>query len=195
MPGDYTDAEVSAMNTNQLVEALNRNWAKPTSEINLGTSMPTAAPEPRDDVWATKALHKDGDEFVCPSGQKCLLREVTPDRLLEAGILDKVTRLEGLAEELIRKSSGLPPEKQAMPSREDLAALLEVINVLMPIAIVEPKIYLDSEPEQDDEHPNGVPAGGIRCSNIDLDDRMAIMSEALKSVRRLDPFRNLGQPS
>jgi hypothetical protein len=184
MPGDYTDAEVSAMNTNQLVEALNRNWQKPTSEINLGTSMPTAAPVPRDDVWATK-VRSDGMEFVAPSGQKCLLREVTPDRLLEAGILDKVTRLEGLAEELIRKSAGLPPEKQAMPSREELGALLEVVNALMPIAVLKPTVYLDGDIE--------APEGAIFASDIDLEDRLAIMAEALKSVRKLDPFRDLGQ--
>jgi hypothetical protein len=203
MPGEaYTLAELTEMSPEDLAAARANGFLKPDpgiygappatherGEVYIGTSVPKSKPQPRDDVWASKSADAAEYEFVCPSGQNCAMRKLSPERLLEAGILDKVTRLEGLADTLIKQAEGLPPEKQKLPSREDLAALLEVINLLIPIAVVAPKVWADDASELDDGHPDGMPAGGIRCSDIDLEDRMAIMNEALKGIRKLDPFR------
>jgi hypothetical protein len=200
MPGEaYTLAELTEMSPEDLAAARLNGFLKPDpgiygappakrGEVYVGTSVPKPQ-QPRDDVWASQRGQASGYDFICPSGQKCLLRTLSPERLLEVGILDKVTRLEGLADTLIKQAEGVPPEKQQLPSREDLAALLETINLLIPIAVVEPKLWADDAPELDAEHPDGMPADGIRCSDVDLEDRMAIANEALKGIRKLDPFR------
>jgi len=204
MPGDYTDAEVQSMSTTELVEARVRGWVKPENEssefsdfrgaaaaaaaqtmnttpthINLGNSVPR--PEGHADVWKSQAVQSDGYDFVCPSGQKCKMRKLQPERLLETGLLDKITRLEGLAEGLVQAAEGAPPQKEKMPSREDIAMLIDTVNLLLPMAVVEPKVYANDD--------DNAPEGAIRVSDVDIVDRVAIMEEALKGIRALDAFR------
>lgn len=147
-------------------------------QINLGSSAPRPAPQPSKNVWGSKRPKP----FVCPSGQTCLLRRLEPERLMEAGLLDRVTRLEGLANELVQTAEGQPPSKRGLPSTEDFQKLLEVINLIVPLAVVEPKLYAEDDSE--------APEGAIYVTDVDLEDRMAIMEEALKGLRALDRFRH-----
>jgi hypothetical protein len=149
--------------------------------IPVANSVPDPAPQPSRTAWADRKAANSLD-FTCPSGQLCRLRKVTPEELLRQGILDKVTRLEGLADDLVNLSEGVPPEKQKMPSTEDFASLLETINTFVRLAVAEPIIYAD-----DDEN---LPEDGVRVSDIDLEDRLAIMEFALRGVRSLDRFRH-----
>jgi hypothetical protein len=71
-----------------------------------------------------------------------------------------------------------------MPSREDFRMLLEVLNALVPLAVEEPTVYADGA-----EVPEGV-EDPIFASDIDLEDRMAIMDESLKGIKMLDRFRH-----
>jgi hypothetical protein len=155
---------------------------------------PTPA-QPRGSGWAKRATQNR--EFTCPSGEKCLLRPLSPERLLEAGILDKVTRLEGLADQLAQQAEGQPPAAPKMPGREELGNLLETINTLVPLAVLEPVVVPDFDPslERDDNNvasipDSDLPAGMVRVSWIDLADRMAIMTESLSSISALDNFRH-----
>lgn len=186
MPGDYTDAQILYMSPEEVAEAASRGWKKsvasrPTEQVNLPSAVPVSAPSESANVWASNATAGEYD-FMVPSGQKCRLRRVTPELLLPLGILDRVTRLEGLADVLIQQAEGQPPAKDKMPSREDFELLLETVNALVTVAVVEPKVYLDNDAE--------APDGAIRCSYIDLGDRMAIMERALKGIKMLDRFRH-----
>lgn len=186
MPGDYTDSELLKMSPEEVAAAAARGWSRPAAasveeqaKVDL---QPRTAPEPRGDVWASK---KSGSTlFTCPSGQTCRLRPLTPDRLMLEGILDNVNHLEMLAEKLVQEGQGLPPEKAATPTRQDFAELLSVINRVVPLAVAEPVVLPD--PVEGEKHQDGV----IYASDIDLDDRMAIMAEALKGIRALDRFRH-----
>jgi hypothetical protein len=192
MIGDYTRDEISAMSAMELVRAQQAGFIRPPIVVpaagfpSMGHAVvelpPDDAPEPSDNVWGNRA--KDEQDFVAPSGQKCRLKRLKPEDLLPLGILDKITRLEGLANDLVARAEGQPPEKQTMPSEEDLKTLLETVNLLMPIAIMQPKVYADDDP--------AAPVGSIRVSDIDLMDRISIMEHSLRKIRGLDRFRHAG---
>lgn len=200
--GDYTAAEVAAMDPETFNDAKERGFSKlPTSPLpegvespladplprpaaaglTLGNSVPEAPAQPSPNVWATRKAAK-GTDFTCPSGQTCRLHKIEPEALLRLGILDKVTRLEGLASELVERAEGQPPAAATLPSREDLEDLLSTINAFTLAAVAEPRLYADDDTE--------APEDGIRVSEIDLEDRMAIMEYAMRGIKSLDRFRH-----
>ena len=193
--GDYTAAEIAAMDVATFQAAKESGFKKalvasPLAQavaqanaagLNLGSSVPAREEQPQDggNVWARK--RKGDKDFTCPSGQTCRLRPLEIEKLMMAGVLDQVTRLEGLAQQLVSSAEGQPPAKPTMPSREDFQALLDLVNVVVPMAVVEPHLYADDDPD--------CPADGIRVSDVGLDDRIAILNEALAGVKLLDNFR------
>jgi hypothetical protein len=179
----YTQLELQAMTLEEFNAARTAGFYRPEHRAVEESSVPPAV-QPSANVWASRAGSTKGRDFVCPSGQTCKMRPLEPQQLLQAGMLDKVSRLEGLADTLVKDAEGVPPEKQQIPSREDLALLLETIDQLVLLAVVEPKLYSDDLPDAD------VPSGGIRIGDVDLVDRMAIMEESMKGVKALDRFRH-----
>lgn len=207
--GDYTGAEVAAMDSDTFKAAQMRGFTREAQPVTpdsvaaayasarsdlqehvtgrpaaagvpVGSSVPVRSAQPSATVWASKKAA--GEDFVCPSGQTCKLRTLSPESLLTEGILDRVTRLEGLADSLVTTAEGQPPAKPKLPSEEDFKLLLETINLVIPLAVAEPTVYKDDDPD--------APADGIRVSDIELTDRMAILEKSLSGVRALDAFRN-----
>ncbi len=204
--GDYTAVELSQMTPADFAAAQQRGFTKPlvsspladvqaaqdartalaelqsqAAGIQIGSSVPGRNTQPQDgaNVWGSKA---SGEELTVPSGQKCRMRPLQLEQLLLEGILDHVTRLDGLAQTLVNQAEGLPPEKQQMPTAEDFATLLNLVNKITRLAVAEPPVFEDNDPT--------APAGAIRVSDIDLMDRIAILEHALKGVKGLDNFRN-----
>lgn len=203
--GDYTEEEIRSMSVAEMTRAQENGFRKPIArlrpeEVHLIASPgadaavqveswapPSVTQPPVDDsdgrnVWRRK---KSGGDFTCPSGQKCKLRPLQLEALMMEGILDQVTRLEGLAQELINRAEGLPPEKQKMPSREEFGDLLGLINKIVPMAVAEPRVYSD-------DYTDPVPENAIMVSDIDLMDRVAILNEALGGLKKMDNFRYPG---
>lgn len=186
MPGDYEIDEIELMSGEEFAAAKARGWTKLPAEtsVQLGSSVPAPVPvENPDTVWAKRKFNR-GNDFTVPSGQRCKLKKLEVEDLLEAGILDQVTRLEGLAQELIDRSSGEPPTLNKVPNRENLATLLTLVNVVVPMAVVEPKVL--PIPQDGEERADGV----LYADDIDLMDRIAIMNESLREVAMLDHFRH-----
>jgi hypothetical protein len=198
MPGEefYTIAELQNMTPEQFAQAqangLRRLVAAPgapAEERPAAAGVPVASPfpavvtQPADagNVWGRKGSR---DEFIVPSGQKCRMKPLQLEELLMEGVLDQVTRLDGLAQELVNLAQGLPPEKQQMPSRDDMATLLNLVNKVVRLAVAEPRVFEDDDPD--------APEDAIRISDIDLMDRVAILNKALEKVKGLDNFRNAG---
>lgn len=186
MPGEYSDEDLLNMTPKEIAAAVERGWKKPVADrpeyAGVPVPRPQPKPEPRGDVWMSQIV--GSDIFTCPSGQTCRLRPLEPDQLLIAGILDKVTRLEGLAQVLVNQAEGMPPEKQRLPSREEFAELLEVINLVVPLTVVEPTVLPDPKPGEEYDPK------GLYVSRINLADRLAIMNKALEGVKALDNFRH-----
>lgn len=190
MPGDYTDVEVAAMTPEDLYAAANRGWSKPRDPADAPrpeySGVPVPRPAPSGDVWARRKTH-GGDIFTCPSGQTCRIQPLTPEGLLVSGILDDISSLESLAQQLVDKAEGTPPGKpnlSDLPDREDLAKLLKVINAIIPLAVIEPVVLHDPIP------PATMEEGKLYASDIDLADRMAIMQHSLRGIENLARFHN-----
>ena len=183
MPGDYTEEDIRAMSTVEFQAAKARNWKRNDDESQKA---PPAAPtSPPGEYGASWGGGGAGEyDFVTPSGERCRMRSLEIEKLLEAGILDQVSRLEGLADSLIQSAEGAPPTAKRIPSREEFGELLTVINALSQLAVVKPPVVADDASE--------VPPGAVRVSWISLEDRSAIMERALRDLRALDRFRNAG---
>lgn len=189
MPGEYSAEELREMlNAAEIAE---NRFPVPAgadltstvpSQINLRSSAPTPTAAPNPNAWAAAKTSRTKD-FTCPSGQTCRLRKLEPEQLLESGILDRITRLEGLADALVTTAEGQPPKMASTPSREDFRVLLETINQLVVLAVESPA--LAPVPEE-----GGDRDALIYVDDVDLEDRMAIMEEALKGLKSLDRFRN-----
>ena len=149
-----------------------------------GTPEPVSPPptppqaRPASEVWGSDASY----DFTAPSGATCRLRKLAPEKLIETGLLDKLTRLPGLAQGLIDKAEGKPPVK-AQDEMAGIKAVLEILQELLPIVVVEPQVYRD--PAEGEEKV----MGRIYVSSIDLNDRLAIMNEITKGVTAMDSFR------
>jgi hypothetical protein len=195
MPGDefYQTAEIQAMRPDEFAEAQARGWRRPMATAGERGEVKVSAPEPEPEpepygatdanAWAkNRDVAEVGEDFTAPSGQKCRLRRLEPEELIRVGILDRVTRLEGLAEQLVQNAQGLPPGKERLPNREDMELLLETLDLLLPIAVAVPKVYANDDAE--------APADAIRVQHIDLMDRVAIMEYSIRKLKMMDRFRN-----
>ena len=205
MMGDYTLAELNNMTTGEYADASVRQFRKPLvaspgaqaeerpayAGVSVGSPFPAIVTQavpgvsdaPGENVWGRK--RNMGDDFICPSGQKCQLRPLQLEVLLMEGILDQVTRLDGLAQALVNQAQGLPPEKITMPSREDFATLLTLVNKLTVMAVAQPRVFPA-------DYADPIPEGAVTVDMIDITDRIAIMEESLKGIKGLDNFRHPG---
>lgn len=145
------------------------------------TNIPT---QPVTDPYAAQMWGSNEYDFRCPSGQLCRLQKVDVGKLAESGILDRVTRLPGLAAALVEKSSGQPPvAPDAMPDKETIAAVMEVLLILIPQVVVKPEIH--EIPAEGEEREEGL----IYVDSIDTLDQIAIMEKVMAPLAKMDAFR------
>lgn len=191
MIGEYDSAEIAAMTPDEFTAAKERGFKREgersaAAGVSLGSSVPVPdeqRPEPSRTAWKDAKAQTERD-FTVPSGQICRLRKLTPESLMAEGILDKVTRLEGLAQIVVDRAQGLPPKQRQMPTREEFGELLDLVNRVVPLAVSEPVVYGDDD--------DAASADSIRVSDIDLMDRVAILNESLKGLKAFDNFRPAG---
>ena len=179
------------------VEDLKRQLAEAQAEEarqarhNTQTVIPTfpnphAVQQPQQaDPYAPVVWGASEYDFTTPSGQRCRLRKLPIEQLATTGILDQITRLPGLTAELVAKSSGMPPTPtDVMPDTETVKSVIEVVNQLVPIAVVRPEIL--PVPAEGEERLEG----RIYVDSIELMDRVAIMNRVISPLQKLDAFRN-----
>lgn len=138
-------------------------------------------PRPAQDVWGSNEY-----DFMCPSGAQCRMRKIQIERLIEDGILDKITALPGYAADVVEKAEAVGPPKKAedeMPTQQEFDALIDVLNILVPQVVAQPEVW--RTPPKGEERVNG----RIYVDSIDLEDRVAIMERALEGTRGLVRFR------
>lgn len=156
------------------------------AEAEFSLNPPAPTPKPSSQYAATTWGGNDEYDFRTPSGQLCLIRKIDTERLVEAGILSKVTRLSGLVQQGIDTSEGKPPVKGVsaiLDEPEKAREVIEVINALVVSLVVQPQLYVPVEGKP-------APAGAINVNKVQLGDRIAIMEEAMGGVTKLDAFRN-----
>lgn len=140
---------------------------------------------PAAEVWGSTEY-----DFECPSGAVCRMRKLTPETLVEHGILDKIATLPGYSAEVVERAEGAMPKPQdAMPSKEEVSTIVSVLEILVPLAVVEPRVF--PKPAADEERVQG----RIYTDSIELMDRIAIMERAVQGVKRYENFRPGSQQS
>lgn len=150
-------------------------------------SLNTPQPEPAS-PYAVTGWGSNLYDFEVPSGQLCQMKKLRPDELIGTGILDKLTRLPGLAEEQIQKAEGKPPVKEdETASEKQIMELLPVINQLVCLVVVQPKVW--PEPSEDQEDNIARVEGRVYIGDVDLADQVAIMERVTSGVRKMDNFR------
>lgn len=178
--------DFSNLSPDELIALAERKRIEAAGVRVAAPALPTLVPQ--EDRYAVTAWGAPVYDFVVPSGQMCQLRKLQPEKLIGTGLLDKITRLPAFADELVTKSEGKPPVKQPDVSEDDMVALLEVLDELLPLVIVQPKVLSTPKPDASGavaaKHP-----GTVYVDDIELADRVAIMEKSMEGVSRMDNFR------
>lgn len=157
-------------------------------------------------------------ELNLPSGEVCLVRNVSIEELMELGILDDMDSLSGIvqtehidrvagktkAQTLAESLAGLDassPEGRAalleiVKDKERWTKLIAFVNKVALRAVVEPAVY--DRDAADGVHAVHMPThDAVAIQEVDLTDRLAIMTAALSAMRAgvqaVEPFRE-GRP-
>jgi hypothetical protein len=159
-------------------------------EQQIGNSVPAErgqepASNGQSDPYAPTTWGEGEYDFRTPGGQLCRLRDLPIEELAQQGILDRITRLPGLTQELIDKAEGAPPSSASgLPDGETVKTLREVVDILVPLVVVAPHIWpLPAEGEDRVK-------GRVYVDTIPFTDRVAIMNRSVKGLQNLDAFRN-----
>lgn len=175
----YTTTELAGMTTEELRAAQANGFVRPDRATVVDVPLP---PSPAQDAnpYAVTSWGSSLYDFTVPSGQMCQMRKIRPEEMIGTGLLDKISRLPGFAQELITKAEGQPPAKP-LSQEEQMALVIEVVDELVPQVVVQPRVYPDDTED--------APEGAVFVRDIELADRIAIMERALGGVRKMDNFR------
>lgn len=187
--GGFTRAEILELPDHLMREVMMGRLSK--AEYEQRHSMDTTpAPLSSQNPYVVTSWGEAEEDFTVPSGQRCRLRRLDEQMLLEAGILDKVARLPGIVQAgPVAKAQGQPPKDPmagVMSNPEQLRELLGVMNKLVCLVVVKPLVIM--EPPAEDAPSDGEP--WVLVSNIGLNDRVAIMEHVMGDVKKLDSFRD-----
>jgi len=181
MPQQYTMQEVSAMSAEEFARAREEGFIKPFEQ----TSPSPTPPQSYADTGRAWQQAQDGFDFRTPApyNHLCRLRDLPIDKLAAEGLLDKLTRLPGLAEEQVRKAEGQPPSPAVDPETVDMSELLRLVNHIVPLVVVEPSIA--PLPAEGEARVSGV----IYVDSIPWQERIAIMNRVVAPAADFDNFR------
>lgn len=150
-------------------------------------------------------------EFKLPSGNTCLMKNLTMDDLMKIGILDRLDSLTSIVSaEHVTRVTGTPQQRAAaaqalaeldtetaegrqallgiMKDKGKWEAMQSFINVVVKEAVVDP--HVSPEPGPHETKMDNV----LYASDVDLLDRMAIMQRCMggmmDGVKAMEPFRS-----
>lgn len=186
MPSEeyYTTAELAAMNTEELNAAKAKGFRKTSTEnaieLNAMSVDTPSPPAPAQDPYDWSAPTEE--EFTVPSGRKCLLKSADVKELAAAGILDRVTRLQGLANELVEMAEGKPPTNPSTDFGKSISELEVVLDKLLPLVVIKPRLY---PVPKDVERTKGL----VYVDSVPFTDKVAIANKTLGALAKFDNFR------
>lgn len=203
MPGDpnqFTDDELHALLEKRRDEAAATAAAEalksmqPTQITVRGSTADLPNVDVSADPYAANIWGSKEFDFTTPSGQLCRMKRVSEIELLQSGILDKVSRLPGLAQSLVDKSEGKPPEPELDMAEladnvDKLQDLLDVINKVCLSVVVRPKLAAPPMPDPETGEVKARMEGVIYVDDVEMGDRVAIMERAMRGLRSMDSFR------
>lgn len=153
-------------------------------------------------------------EVDLPSGETCLMRKIGPDDLIELGVIDDFDSLTGIVQtehidrvagrtakpDIAQTIAGLDPSTpegqkavlDIIKDKDRWEKLIRFVNMVVSRAVLDPPVY-DREEAQENPAKHHAPPDAVAVQDVDLADRMVIMSRALQQVQEgvlaAEPFR------
>ena len=159
------------------------------------------------DAWKPKPRI----QFVieCPSGQRCLAKYLNTMDLVDADLIEEVDFFTKRLFPSSFDAAGNPVDQEEEESNDKFWSTLKdnekkvrffrLLNKILSVAVVKPKVIDDGVDLQDDEYGNktvvyGSKArplrdGEVYASAIDFADKMTIFGELNKPLEQIKPFR------
>jgi hypothetical protein len=211
MMGDYTRAELDTMNDADFLTARACGFRKPSGAAvptHVEASFPkiesmhtvlddptptppslpqsTSTPEDTAQAWASGG----GYEYTTNLGHKIRMRDLPIEEAAAAGLLDRITQLQSITQDLINKSEGAPPQPASIKTGiESIKTVTEVVNAILPMVVVEPKLYAIPDPNDPDETQRERVVGRIYVDSVPLAERMDIFTHAVEGLSAFRRFR------
>lgn len=157
---------------------------------NKTPKAPTVVVTSNDDRYAVTTWGQNGGavDLTVPSGQLCLAIKPGLEGLLKSGVLHGIDPLVALVEEHQSRMQGRESDQafglEVMNDPEKLDQILHMVDKVMCHVVLKPKISLTP-----DDPTRRVP-GNLYADNVDLEDKIYIMSWALGMAGDLDNFRS-----
>lgn len=138
------------------------------------------------DPYAPTGWSSPFEDFVAPSGQRCLLRKMDISDLLQAGILEHMDTLGGIVDnEVIRPATGQPPVdvRKVMKNPQVLGKLVPMLDKVLAVVVEKPTLHPKPAPGEERVE------GRAYIDAVSIADKIAIFNRAagdlddLKSVR------------
>lgn len=166
--------------------------APPQAEQRIGEAIfgpgyvgPATAEAKDDDPYAPTTWGSFDEEVVTSSGQKCRVRKLDFQAIIESGMVDKLNTLQGVVDKNIRKGEGRPPVdplKMLQDKRTTKQMTLLIDNVVC-MVVTAPKVEMP--PEDFGDRKQGV----VYADTIGLLDKMDIFNHTMGDLTKLTSFR------
>jgi hypothetical protein len=164
----------------------------------------------------TPAGRKDAEVFTTPSGNKCVIRELELDDVLDLGIIDRMDSLTGIVQEdhidrvSGKKKKGKQLEKskskddmafmRSLKDKDKRAEVTEMIEMIAVACVVKPKLHSPWINDPNSATPDN-PDGRRKLEKnerepdkayvdyVNFVDKLAIFHEVFGGMERLQQFR------
>ena len=151
---------------------------------NSTTISPPTPPQETGD-YAPTAWGAIDHDFVVPSGQRCRIRNLGLQDIIEAGLMDKLNTLQGVVGSNIRKGQGQPPIDPAklLTDKRTMMQFSDLVDQITCMVVTVPKV-LPIPAENEERIPDAV-----YVDAIGLNDKVEIFNESLGGLKQLETFR------
>ena len=164
-----------------------RKAAKATQKAAKAAPARTAPQDPSSYQPTTWGQQTEGFEITCPSGQKCLAKELDIMRLIELGLLDRINGLSGIVNSQVlpqAKGQRVPEVdvKSLLENKEGLREIMLLVDTIVVEAVIAPEVY-ENVPDSE-RKPERIYADSIRIT-----DKFHIFNEVTGGLDQLAAFR------
>lgn len=150
------------------------------------TSPAAPSQEPHEyDPYAPTTWGSYDEELTVSSGQKCRVRKLDFEDVMDAGLLDKLNTLQGVVEKHTKKAEGQPPidPMKMLGDKRTTKQFSTLINDVVVMCVTAPK--LEKPPADFAKRKPGV----VYVDTVGLVDKMEIFGHALGDLNALESFR------
>jgi hypothetical protein len=163
--------------------------------MTISTEENTVESEPRrkkrGSKWRSQSKKRRGKEVECPSGERCLIRVLDIQDIINAGLLGD---LDLFSKKLFPKKldeAGRPVEDEddstdeesiwgILADEEKREFFFSLMEKLVVMGVADPKVVPASQEPEDDE---------ISCEWIELNDRLFLFNTLMEPINTIAAFR------